>query len=141
MNRMAKRNIEDVAALIVAAWLVASPLFLGYSARVDATLTSVLIGAVLVPTTYLALARPARWEEYFNLALAAILIGSPFVFGFTSITAATVNFIATGIVLALICVLALFQQKKLQDETPGGVKAAAEKTLFRPNDLLSTGKQ
>jgi hypothetical protein len=140
MNRMVKRNIEDVAELVVAAWLVASPLLLGYSARVDATLTSVMIGAILVPTTYLALARPARWEEYFNLALAACLISSPFIFGFTSITVATVNFIATGIVLALICVLALFQQSKLQDETRGS-SGAAEKTLFKPNDLLSTGKR
>lgn len=139
MNRIAKRNIEDVAELVVAAWLISSPLFLGYSARVDATLTSVMIGAVMVTTTYLALARPARWEEYFNLALAACLIASPFVFGFSSITVATVNFIATGLVLALICALALFQQSKLQDETPGG-PGAAEKNLFKPNDMLSTGK-
>lgn len=140
MDRIVKRNIEDVAELVVAAWLVVSPLLLGYSARVDATLTSVMIGAVLVTTIYIALARPARWEEYFNLALAAILISSPFIFGFTSNTVATVNFIATGVVLALICVLALFQQKKLQDETPGGTSAAG-KTVFGPSDLLSTHKR
>jgi hypothetical protein len=120
MNIMQKRNLDDVAELGVAAWLVVSPFLLGYSARVDATLTAVMVGAILALTTQLAIARPANWEEYSNLVLAAVLIASPFVFGFSAMFAATINAIATGIVLGVLCIVGLVQQRSLEREESMG---------------------
>lgn len=118
MDRMIKRNLEDVGELGVGVWLLVSPFLLGYAANVEATLTAVTVGALLMLTTQLVIARPARWAEYFNLIMAALLIASPFIFGFSSLAAATINSIATGVLLAGFCVIGLVQQRLLERETP-----------------------
>lgn len=120
MDRIQKRNLDDVGELVVAAWLVASPFLLGYSPQVDATLTAVMIGAVLAFTSQLAIARPAKWEEYSNLVLAAFLVASPFLFGFSEMMVPTVNAVATGVVLGMLCILGLAQQRSLEREQSTG---------------------
>jgi len=116
MTRIAKRNLDDVAELMVAAWLVASPFVLGYSANIEATLCAVFIGSVLGFTSQFALARPAKWEEYMNLVLGLFLIASPFIFKFSMLATATVNSMAMGIILVMLCAAALFHQRYLDRE-------------------------
>lgn len=118
MTRIAKRNLDDVAELVVAAWLVASPFALGYSANIEATLCAVIIGAVLGFTSQFAISRPAKWEEYLNLFLGLFLIASPFIFNFSTIQAAMVNSMAMGIILVILCAMALFHQRYLELEGP-----------------------
>lgn len=116
MKRLVKRNIDDVAELVVAAWLVASPFLLGYSAEHTATLTVVMVGAVLSFPAQFSLAKPARWQEYFSLTLALFLVISPFLLNFSHLMVATINTIVAGIVLGGFTIAALIQQKRSERE-------------------------
>lgn len=113
MKRLLKRNLDDVAELAVGTWLVISPFLLSYTENRQATLTAVMIGAFLPLTTLFSIAKPAYWEEYLSIGLGLFLIASPFMLGFSSLLAATINTVASGIVLGAIAIAALYQQRKI----------------------------
>lgn len=117
MNLNTKRNLDDVAQLCLAAWMVVSPFALGYSPNVTATLTVVAIGTFLSLTTQLSIARPGYWEESVSFALAVFLVASPFLLGFSELASATINTISSGVVLGILAMVGLVQQRRLERET------------------------
>ncbi len=84
-------------------WLIFSPLILGYTYSIIATVEAVLFGLIAVVIAWLRLLHPerARFASAINLILGLILIASAFLLGAAGVDAAQWNDLAIGIPLAL----------------------------------------
>ena len=100
-------NWLDPVELLLATWLLASPFALGFFDVSSASIVMIAIGCTVFLTAQLGLSNHLPWEEWINLLLAALLIASPWLFGFAGIMAATVNAVVSGIVLAILALAAL----------------------------------
>lgn len=116
MKLIVKRNLDDVLQLVMAAWLVISPVLLGYWSERAPTLTVVVVGAIFGFTAQMSIARPAKWLEYANLVLSIFLILSPYIIGFSENTVATVNTIIGGLVLGVLAIRGIVLQRRLERE-------------------------
>ncbi len=89
--------------LMLGLWLLFSPLILGYTYSVIATVEAVLFGLVVMAVAWLRLLHPerARFASAINLILGLILIVSAFLLGAAGVDAAEWNDLSIGIPLAL----------------------------------------
>lgn len=116
MKLIVKRNLDNVLQLVVAAWLVISPVLLGYWSERPPTLTVVIIGAIVGFTAQVSIARPGKWQEYSNLVLSLFLIVSPYIIGFSENITATVNTIVGGLALGALAIRGIVLQRRLERE-------------------------
>lgn len=116
MKLIVKRNLDNVLQLVLAAWLVVSPVLLGYWSERAPTLTLVVVGAIVGGTGQFSIARPGRWQEYSNLILGIFLILSPYIIGFSENTTATVNTIIGGLALGALAIRGIVLQRRLERE-------------------------
>jgi hypothetical protein len=100
-------NWLDPVELLFSVWLLASPFVLGFFDVSSASIVMIAIGSTVFLTAQLGLSNHLPWEEWINLLLAALLIASPWLFGFAGIMAATVNAVVSGIILAILALAAL----------------------------------
>jgi len=100
-------NWLDPVELLFSVWLLASPFVLGFFDVSSASIVMIAIGSTVFLTAQLGLSNHLPWEEWINLLLAAVLIASPWLFGFAGIMAATVNAVVSGIILAILALAAL----------------------------------
>lgn len=99
---------RNMLQLTVGCWLIASPFFLGFLSEPTASATTSCFGAAIALVSLLSIAKPLAWEEWANLALSAMLILSPWIFGFvTRSETATWNALASGTAMAVLAVNAL----------------------------------
>ena len=104
--------VHGILEYVIGALLIAAPFLLGYSDQGAATAVSIVGGVVVLglaastrgPTS-LNNAMPVSVHVLADLALGAIFIASPFLFGFSSEGSPTALFIALG-VLQLLGVIA-----------------------------------
>jgi hypothetical protein len=54
---------------------------------------------VVFVISWVALARPRRWEEWLNAVIGLWLIVAPFVLGFSSVLGATWNHVIVGVLI------------------------------------------
>ena len=101
---------QDVVELVLAAWIFVSPVVLGYFTVVEASITALLVGAIVSLTSQLGIAKQQPWEEWFNLVVAAIFITSPWLFGYSTVVAATLNAVISGLLLAIFAIAALIHE-------------------------------
>ncbi len=101
-------NWLDPIELLFSVWLLASPFVLGFFDVTSASIVMIAIGSTVFLTAQLGLSNHLPWEEWINLLLAALLIASPWLFGFAGMMAATVNAVVSGIVLAILAFAALW---------------------------------
>jgi uncharacterized membrane protein AbrB (regulator of aidB expression) len=105
---MSKLRWQDVVNLLMGLWIASSPWVLGYSSEYSLAMWSGLIvgGAILVIAS-IDLDMPARWEEWTLVALGIWVAVSPLVLAFGSSRIATLNSVASGIVVAALAGWAL----------------------------------
>jgi hypothetical protein len=96
---------QDAANLILGIWLMASPWVLTYANDQTPTTNAVIVGAVIALAAAGALYAFQIWEEWLNVALAAWLVVSPWVLGFSTVRTAALSHVVTGL---LVGVLALW---------------------------------
>lgn len=84
-------NLDDVAELAAGTWLFISSFLLSYTENRQTTLNAVMIHAFLPFNTMFSIAKPAHRKEYLSIALTLFLIASPYLLGFCSLLAATIN--------------------------------------------------
>jgi len=114
-----------------AAGLIVAPLVVNYS-HGAATAVSIVLGVLILVVasmtdskTSLVNQLPLAVHIVFDYALAAILIGSPFLFGFSGEGAPTAIFIAGGVVHLLVTIGTRFQPKD-QPPKPGRIPGKGE---------------
>lgn len=80
---------QDIVGVVLGVVLIAMPWLAGFAGMAETAAASAwAIGIATVIFFAIALARPGQWEEWVNLVLAVLLLLSPFVLGFTGVTAA-----------------------------------------------------
>ena len=109
MTTQAKALIgwQDFAELLIALWLVGAPLILGFFHLPTAALSSIAVGALAFLFSQLGIANQQAWEEWINLALALLLLASPWLFGYVVNLTATVNALIGGGLLAVFAIIAM----------------------------------
>lgn len=110
-DRDSMKRWQDWLALALGLWLLVSPWLLGYSALQAATWNAVILGVGIAVFAGAALAKPASWEEWINLALGVWLVISPWVLGFSDATAATWNQVIVGLIVAADAAFAMTQSQ------------------------------
>lgn len=79
---------QDKVGIVLGVVLFLLPWLAGFSGVTAAAASAWIIGIATVVFFGIAVARPGNWEEWVNLVLAVLLLLSPFVLGFTGVTAA-----------------------------------------------------
>lgn len=105
--------IEYCAAVL----LIAAPFIFGFSDEGSATAASIVIGVVVIfvaattagPTSIIN-SLPVSVHVLLDYGLAAVLIASPFLFGFSGETNPTVFFIALGVAHLLVTIATRFDR-------------------------------
>jgi hypothetical protein len=131
--------LHSLIEYIAGAGLIAAPLLLGYDSGA-ATAASIILGVLvlfLVATTTSTMSLinqvPLSMHIVFDYVIAAILIASPFLFGFSSESTPTGIFIAAGVVWLLMSIGTRYRKeetpargepKKRRSRTPTGADEA-----------------
>lgn len=96
---------QDVANLILGAWLGVSPWMLAFAPQQVPAWNAIIVGLVIALAAAGALYAFHVWEEWLNGALAVWLVISPWILGFSTQQVPTWNQIIVGV---LVGVLALW---------------------------------
>ncbi len=94
-------RIASGLSVIVAIWEILAPFLLGYSGMVVPTTNAIVVGllvGILAAVRYLGTAA-LNWLSWINVVAGLWLAISPFVLGYSGVSAATVNDIVIGIVI------------------------------------------
>jgi len=132
--------VHGVIEYLAGIFLIAAPLLLGYDSGA-ATAVSVIVGVVVLvvaamtegPTGLIPQLRLAA-HVALDYVLAALLIASPFLFGFTDEGAPTAVFIALGVVHLLVTIGTRFV-------TPDGADAASSGPDVSPRGRRRLGRR
>jgi SPW repeat len=98
---------EDWVGIALGAWMLVSPWIVGFSGHDAATINALVMGSILVLEELLELQVHEKVEEWIDLVAGVWLIVSPFALGFASLTAATVNTMAVGVLTVLFAAWAM----------------------------------
>lgn len=103
-----QKRWQDWVGLVLGVLLVLSPWIMGFSGMTAAAASAWLIGAATVVLFAVALFQPDyQWEEWVNLALAVLLLISPFALGFATVTGAAYTHWILGILIGADAIWAL----------------------------------
>jgi hypothetical protein len=111
------KHWQDVANALLGAWLLFSPLALGFQSDLTAVANTVLVGLALLATALGAIFVPRAWEEWTETILGLWLAVSPWVLGFGS-AAARSSAVVTGLVILTLALWALQDYESTAGETP-----------------------
>lgn len=105
---MAKRW-EDWMNLLVGLWLLISPLLMAFPAGYGSTgaWNSYISGALLIVINWVALARPAAWQEWISVLIGAWLIVATFALGIADQRLVMWNNLIAGLVVLLGAIAAI----------------------------------
>ena len=90
---------QDGVNVLLGLWLIVSPWALAFVANSTASWNVWIIGTIIAVASAAALVAFHAWEEWVNIALAAWLIISPWIFGFADLQAAMWNQIIVGLIV------------------------------------------
>jgi hypothetical protein len=103
-----KESGVDVVNLILAAFLLLTPMMVGFAsdhvAAPNAWVSGIVIGAVAIA----ALTKFAEWEEWINLLLGVWVLVSPWVLSFSAQTTARWAHVGIGLIVAGLAGLRLW---------------------------------
>jgi len=97
-----KQRWQDRLTFILGLWLFFTVAFFTQPFMLDAkTANALLMGLLIMIFSVAAITRYRPWEEWVEAVIGVWLVISPFVFGFTDMTAATVNHIVVGALIVI----------------------------------------
>jgi VIT1/CCC1 family predicted Fe2+/Mn2+ transporter len=128
--------LHSLIEYVAGAALVAAPLLLDYDSGA-ATAASIILGVLvlfLVATTTSTMSLinqvPLSMHIVFDYAIAAVLIASPFLFGFSGKSTPTAIFIAGGVIWLLLSIGTRYRK----EETPERGEPKRRKAEASPDD-------
>ena len=101
---------QDWVNLVLGLWLVVSPWVLAFSSHGAALWNALIVGAIFVVLSLLALSDAKPWEEWTELVVALWLLISPWVLGFSTLSAAMWNAVIVAVVVGVLAYTAASQQ-------------------------------
>lgn len=107
------KHWQDPVNLVVGLWMMASPWVLAFESERTPTANAVVFGFLIAVLALLALFKVMAWEELVSVALGVWLAVSPWVLGFTTLGVAMWNFVAAGIVVAVLALWVLASDKDI----------------------------
>lgn len=96
------RQWQDAINVVLGLWLVVSPWALGYATQTAPAWNAYVLGVIIAVAAIAALVAFHTWEEWVSVVLGAWLVVSPWILGFTSLTAAFWNQIVVGLVVGVL---------------------------------------
>ena len=115
----------------LAALLIAAPFLFAFDSdtatavAIVAGVAVLMLGAFTAWTTGIVKSIPPVAHAMLDYALAALLIASPFLFGFTDETGATAFFVVVGVLGIVLAIATRFVPDSSPRPRPGGTTAAA----------------
>lgn len=113
MERSAAARWQDWTSFALGLWLAVSPWLLGYSHVDAATGNAAFVGLAIALSSHFEVSFDERAAEWFTMAAGLWLVLAPFLLGFTAATAATLNAVAVGTLVAALASSALALDKQL----------------------------
>lgn len=108
------KHWQDAVNAALGAWLLLSPLAVGYASDVVASANAVVVGLALVAGALGAILVPRAWEEWSEAALGVWLVVSPWVLGFAGQTDARMSAVSLGAVVIALALWTIASDKDLQ---------------------------
>jgi hypothetical protein len=102
---------QDFLELCVASWVFISPFVLGYLDNQTATITAMMLGGVAIMFSILGMSTQKIGDEWGNELASLCLIASPWAFGYSEVTFATMNAVACGILMGFLAILAMMEER------------------------------
>lgn len=96
---MWKKHWPDWINLILGIWLIITPFLFGFSGQTMALRNAVISGIVTSVIALGAVSAFMVWEEWLNFIVGLWLIVSPWVLGFSMVTAAVWNLVIVGLLV------------------------------------------
>ncbi|WP_287371065.1 SPW repeat protein [Oceanithermus sp.] len=101
---------QDWVNLVLGLWLVVSPWILAFSQNAAALWNALIVGAIFVVLSLLALSDAKPWEEWSELVVALWLLVSPWVLGYSALSAAMWNAVIVAVIVGVLAYTAASQQ-------------------------------
>jgi hypothetical protein len=98
---------QDWANLIFGVWILISPAVLVMDTGGVAAWNAYVLGIAVGVIAIVALIQPAGWEEVINLLLGLWLLASPWILGFSPVSAAVTNQVIFGLLIVVGALWAL----------------------------------
>jgi hypothetical protein len=95
---------KDAANLVLGVWLALSPWILSFADEAAPAWNARVVGVIIAVAAVAALSAFQEWEEWVNAALAAWLIVSPYVLGFSMHQAVLWNHVVVGVVVGALAI-------------------------------------
>lgn len=108
MTRKSEQKALDVVNVIAGICLALSPWVLGFTGTAAAAWNAWIVGVVIALIAIGALVAFAEVEEWANLILGIWSVISPWVLGFTAVTAAMTAHIIIGLIVAVLAAIELW---------------------------------
>jgi len=109
-DRIPTTGLKDSIEVLLGLWLLASPLALGFFHVIPASISAIGIGTVIFFIAQLGLANQQPWEEWVNFLFALLLIISPWLAGYSSSMAGTLNAVIVGSLLVILTLLSMTEE-------------------------------
>jgi len=101
-----KQRWQDWINLIAGVWLFISPWLFGFS-HMGFSWDAFVMGAVVIIFSVWALSDKRQWEEWVNLIIGIWVFFSPWILGFSGMSAALWNMLIVGAVVVILSIWAL----------------------------------
>ncbi|MBC5765773.1 SPW repeat protein [Ramlibacter albus] len=111
MRHLYFKHWQDVANALLALWLVAAPWVLGFGGDSMAMSNSMVMGLFLLAASLGAVFLPLAWEEWTEALLGLWVAASPWLLGFSHLSAATLSCFITGTAVLLLALWVLGSDK------------------------------
>ncbi len=98
---------KDAGNLLLGLWLAISPWVLSYANEATPAWNAHVVGVIIAVAAVAALAAFQEWEEWVNILLGAWLVISPYVLGFSGLSAALWNQVIVGLLVAVLAAWAV----------------------------------
>ena len=112
-----RRRWQDVANLVLGAWLFVSPWVLDYSGGAAAW-NAYAMGAGIVVFALIAAYMPKAWEEVINMIIGVWLVMSPFVLG-TVANVVALHTVVVGILATAFAIWAMSNDQRFYKRWQG----------------------
>lgn len=109
---MRKESWADVVNLLLGVWLFLTPWIFGYAGTTTAAWNAWIAGALIAVLGVAALAAFAEWEEWIEVLAGIWVAISPWVLGFSAVTAAMGWHLIVGIVVAVLAGVRLYYARQ-----------------------------
>jgi hypothetical protein len=106
LNEKLTTQWKHVGNLMLGVWLALSPWALSYASQSTPAWNAHTVGVVIAVAALAALVTFQAWEEWVNAALAAWLIVSPYVLGFSGVVSAFWNQLIVGLLVGALAIWA-----------------------------------